>query len=146
MATITAAVAQSIVRAFDRFVRPHYNIARIVVSGGGVYNKTLLSMLKNGIPDIGIHTSDQYRLPSNAKEAVAFAILGNETICGTPANVPQATGASRPAILGKLTPTLPVPSASPAAQSAAPCPPQSDQSDESSHPAIPPLRRAPERN
>jgi len=146
MATITAAVAQSIVRAFDRFVRPHHNIARIVVSGGGVYNKTLLTMLKNGIPDIGIHTSDQYRLPSNAKEAVAFAILGNETICGTPANVPQATGASRPAILGKLTPTLPVPSASPAAQSAAPRPPQSDQSDESSHPAIPPLRRVPERN
>jgi anhydro-N-acetylmuramic acid kinase len=124
MATVTAAVAQSIVRSLDRFVRPNYTIARVVVSGGGVFNKTLFGMLKNGIPDITIHTSDQYGLPSSAREAVSFAILGNETICGTPANVPQATGASRPAFLGKLTPRPPAASRNDAAQSAPPDQPQ----------------------
>ena len=51
-----------------------------------------------------MRTSGTYGIPSNAREAVAFAILGNEAICGSPANVPQATGARHPVILGKITP------------------------------------------
>lgn len=104
VATVTAAVAQSIVGAFARFIEPYHDIARIVVSGGGAYNETLLGMIEQGLPNIAIRTSSQYGIPSDAKEAVAFAILGNETICGTPANVPQATGARHPVILGKITP------------------------------------------
>jgi len=110
MATVTAAVAQSVGRAYDRFIRPDYNVARLIVSGGGVYNRTLLAMLKNAIPDVPFRISDQYGIPSGAREAVAFAILGNEAICGTPASVPQATGARHAAILGKITPSIPKPS------------------------------------
>jgi anhydro-N-acetylmuramic acid kinase len=104
VATVTRAVAQSIVRAFDRFIKPKHEIARIIVSGGGAHNKALLAFIKQGIPDASIRTSEQYGLPSNAREAIAFAILGNETLCGTPANVPSATGARHSAVLGKITP------------------------------------------
>ncbi|HRT22126.1 MAG TPA: anhydro-N-acetylmuramic acid kinase, partial [Candidatus Hydrogenedentes bacterium] len=89
---------------FDRFIKPKYDIARVVVSGGGAYNKTLLAGIREGLPNTTVRTSEQYGIPSIAREAVAFAILGNETICGTPANVPQATGARHAAILGKITP------------------------------------------
>jgi anhydro-N-acetylmuramic acid kinase len=103
--TVTTAVAYSIVRAFKRFIAPKYDIARIIVSGGGSYNGTLMRWIREGLPNITVRASDQYGIPSNAREAVAFAILGNETLCGTPANVPQATGARHPAILGKITPS-----------------------------------------
>ena len=104
MATVTAGVAQSIVGAFNRFIKPNYEVARIIISGGGAYNKTLVKSIARRLRDIPVRTSDQYGIPSSAREAIAFAILGNETLCGTPANVPQATGASRPVLLGKITP------------------------------------------
>jgi len=74
------------------------------VSGGGAYNKSLLRWIRKGLPDAVVNTSDEYGLPSSVREAVAFAILGNETIFDTPANVLQATGAKRPVVLGKITP------------------------------------------
>lgn len=106
LATVTAAVSFSIVRAFNWYIKPKYDIARVIVSGGGAYNKTLMAGIRQGLPSITVRTSEQYGIPSNARESVAFAILGNETICGTPANVPQATGASHAAILGKITPSI----------------------------------------
>ncbi len=106
IATITAAVSYSIVRAFDSFIKPKFDISRVIVSGGGAYNKTLMAGIREGMPNITVRTSEQYGIPSNARESVAFAILGNETICGTPANVPQATGARHAAILGKITPSV----------------------------------------
>ena len=104
MATVTTAVAYSIVRAFNRFVKPNYNVSRFLISGGGAYNQTLLKRIKAGLPGITVRLTDSYGIPADAREAVAFAILANETICGTPSNVPQATGASHPCILGKITP------------------------------------------
>ena len=106
VATVTTAVALNITAAYKRFIRPKYdNIARIVVSGGGAYNSTLMRWIKQALPMVPIRTSEQYGIPSSAREAVAFAILGNETICGTPANVPHATGARHAAVLGRITPT-----------------------------------------
>lgn len=104
LATVTMAVARSIIRAHDRFVAPVHKLARLIVSGGGAHNKTLIRLLKEGFPDVVVRLSDEYGLPADAREAVAFAILGNETLCGTPANVPSATGASRAVVLGKITP------------------------------------------
>jgi len=103
IATITNAVAQSIVRAFDDFVKPH-DVAHVIISGGGARNKTLVDLIAQGLPDVKVCTSEHYGIPINAKEAVAFAILGNEIICGTPANVPRATGATHAVVLGKITP------------------------------------------
>lgn len=104
VATVTTAVGYSIVRAFNRFIKPYHDVARIIVSGGGAHNRTLRLTIEQGLAGIAVRTSGTYGIPSNAKEAVAFAILGNEALCGTPANVPQATGARHPVILGKITP------------------------------------------
>ncbi len=107
LATVTCAVAYSVVRAFNRFIKPRYDVTRLILSGGGAFNKTLVRRIRQGLPDIVVRTTDEYGIPVEAVEAVAFAILGNETICGTPANVPQVTGARHPVLLGKITPTLP---------------------------------------
>lgn len=104
MATVTTAVAYSIVRAFNRFVKPNYDVSRFIISGGGAHNQTLIKRIKAGLPGLTVRLTDGYGIPVDAREAVAFAILGNETICGTPSNVPQATGASHPCVLGKITP------------------------------------------
>lgn len=104
IATVTEAVARSIVEAYDRFIRPENPAEHIIVGGGGAYNMTLLERLRVGFGDAQVFTSDQYGVPTDAREAIAFAILGNECIMGTPANVPRATGAERRVILGKITP------------------------------------------
>ena len=56
------------------------------------------------LPDVKVVTQDEIGLSSDAKEAIAFAIMGNETMYGYPSNVCSATGASRPVILGNITP------------------------------------------
>ena len=104
MATVTTAVAYSIIRAFNRFVKPKYDVTRFIISGGGAHNQTLVKRIKSGLSGITVRLSDSYGIPVDAREAIAFAILGNETLCGTPANFPQATGARHSAVLGKITP------------------------------------------
>jgi anhydro-N-acetylmuramic acid kinase len=75
---------------------------QIIVSGGGVHNKTLLRFLRAELPESDVVRSEVFGIDPDAKEAIAFAILARETLEGRPANLPAATGASRPAILGKL--------------------------------------------
>ena len=77
----------------------------MVVSGGGASNPTLMAMLRNEIAPLGIalRFSDEFGVPTEAKEAVAFAVLAHETWHRRPSNVPSATGAKRPAILGKVS-------------------------------------------
>lgn len=104
VATVTHATVQSIVDAYKRYVAPKYNVSHMVVSGGGAMNNTIMLKLKAALPKLQIYISDRIGLSHNAREAIAFAILGNETVCGTPANVPQATGASESVVLGKITP------------------------------------------
>lgn len=104
VATVTTATAKSIVEAYNRFLKPKHKIEHMVVGGGGVHNKALMSMIIKSLRDVKIYTMEQYGIPASAREAIAFAILGNETIMGTAANVPQATGAERPVVLGKITP------------------------------------------
>ena len=103
VATVTEAVATSIIDAHERFVLPTYPIKRMVVSGGGAHNRSLLRLLQEGLPEINVYTSDSAGLPGDAREAIAFAILGNELFCGTPSNVPTATGASKRVVQGSLT-------------------------------------------
>ena len=104
MATVTASVAASIVAAYNRFIKPAHDCQQIIVGGGGAKNKTLLALLRKGMAEVPLYTSDQYGIPDSAREVIAIAILGNETICGTPCNVPQATGAQSSVVLGKITP------------------------------------------
>lgn len=104
VATITSAVSYCIVRAYNRFVKPQYKISRLVLSGGGVNNKTLVQRIKSGLGDVTVRTSDEYGLPHDSINAVGAAILGNELFCGKPSNVPHATGAQSSVVLGRITP------------------------------------------
>lgn len=106
VATATALTARSIGDAIRRFVvRRKVEFGEIVVSGGGANNPTLMAMLANeaGPPRLQIRSSDEFGLPSEAKEAAAFALMAYETWNHRPSNVPSATGAKRPAILGKIS-------------------------------------------
>ncbi len=111
VATATALTARSIADAVERFVLPRFGERRrrgdhqMIVSGGGVKNPTLMAMLRNAIAPLGIelHFSDEFGLPAEAKEAVAFALLAYETWHRRPSNLPSATGAKRAAILGKIS-------------------------------------------
>ncbi|MBX3177777.1 MAG: anhydro-N-acetylmuramic acid kinase [Candidatus Hydrogenedentes bacterium] len=104
VATVTEAVARSILAAYDRFIKPENPAEHIIVGGGGAHNKALMKRLKAGFNGAQVFTSDQYGIPIAAREAIAFAILGNECVMGTPANVPHATGAEKRVILGNITP------------------------------------------
>jgi anhydro-N-acetylmuramic acid kinase len=106
VATATALTARSIADALRRFVmhgRKEFN--EYVVSGGGANNPTLLALLAHELRPLGlkIRASDEFGLPSEAKEAAAFALMAFETWNRRPSNVPSATGARRPAILGKIS-------------------------------------------
>lgn len=106
VATATALTARSIALAIERFVVPSSNTFReLIVSGGGAKNSTLLAMLAAQLAPHGIQLglSDEFGLPSEAKEAVAFAVLAYETWHRRPSNLPSATGAKRPVILGKIS-------------------------------------------
>ncbi|MGB6384614.1 MAG: anhydro-N-acetylmuramic acid kinase [Terriglobales bacterium] len=114
--TATALTARSIASAVRRFALPRFAASQsakrgqlrdhqMIVSGGGAKNPTLMAMLHNEITPLGIslHSSDEFGLPAEAKEAVAFALLAHETWHRRPSNVPSATGAKRAAILGKIS-------------------------------------------
>jgi anhydro-N-acetylmuramic acid kinase len=108
VATATALTVQSIAAATFRFVyeRTSKNPFReLIVSGGGARNKTLVRMLSQWMvpPRIQVRFSDEFGLPSEAKEAVAFAVLAYETWNRRASNVPSATGAKRGAVLGKIS-------------------------------------------
>jgi len=106
VATATALTARSIADAIQRFVLTRGRaFHEFVMSGGGASNPTLLAMLANELRPLGlsVRLSDEFGLPSAAKEAAAFALLAYETWNRRPSNLPSATGAKRAAILGKIS-------------------------------------------
>jgi anhydro-N-acetylmuramic acid kinase len=107
LATATALTAESIARSFERFVLPSIQGAPIdyIVSGGGARNAALMKMLAARLEPLGCTptTSERFGMPAEAKEAAAFALLAWMTWHGLPGNVPAATGAKKPAILGQIT-------------------------------------------
>ena len=78
--------------------------ARVLVSGGGARNRAIVRGLQERLEDFTVERSDAMNLDADAKEAIAFAVLGYETLRGRPANVPRVTGASHPAVLGAIAP------------------------------------------
>ena len=100
-ATLTALTARTLAAAVRSAGAPR---ARVVVSGGGAHNPAILSELRKLLPGDRVELSDAMNLPADAKEAVAFAILGYETLRGRAANVPRSTGAASPVVLGAIAP------------------------------------------
>lgn len=111
VATATALTAESIADAFRRFVAPHlakhapHAKTELVVAGGGAGNAAMMSMLRERLARSGVKVRlmEEFGVSSQAKEALAFALLAWLTWFGLPGNVPAATGASRDVILGKVT-------------------------------------------
>ncbi len=106
VATATALTARSVADALRHLVlRGKRGYRDFIVSGGGASNPTLMAMLANELRPLGLQlrSSDEFGLPSEAKEAAAFALMAFQTWNRRPSNVPSATGANRSAILGKIS-------------------------------------------
>jgi anhydro-N-acetylmuramic acid kinase len=105
IATATALTARSVALAIERFVRPKGNFSELIISGGGARNPALVAWLTKEVRRLGLNlrSSDEFGIPSSAKEAVAFAVMAYETWNRRPSNVPSATGAKRAVVLGKIS-------------------------------------------
>jgi len=105
VATATLLTARSIGDALRRFVIKRGDFKDYIVSGGGAENPTLMRMIADEVTPLGLtlRRSDELGVPSEAKEALAFAVLAYQTWHRRPSNIPSATGAKRPAILGKVS-------------------------------------------
>lgn len=102
VATATAFTARTIADGYRRFVFPRCRIDEVIVSGGGAHNRTLLKMLAELLPEQAVMTAKSLGLDDDAKEAVIFALLGNDFLHGIANNLPAATGASKTTVMGKL--------------------------------------------
>lgn len=104
IATVTMFTARTIYDNYKNFVIPKVNIDTLLIGGGGAHNATLMGYIKGLLPEIEVLTQDDYGYSSDAKEALAFIILGNETLNNSFSNVVSATGAKNKVILGNITP------------------------------------------
>jgi anhydro-N-acetylmuramic acid kinase len=111
VATATALTATSVVDAYRRFVWGHVGQAaplspvEFVVAGGGAKNDVLMRMLREGLEPlkVKVRSMEELGIPTQAKEAVAFALMAWLSWNGLPGNVPSATGARRAVVLGKIS-------------------------------------------
>lgn len=99
----TIFTALSIVDTLNRFVLPKTQIHQLIFSGGGAHNPLILAQLSAALGEIEILRSSKLGVSEDAKEAFAFALLAYETFHRRPGNLPSATGARGPAILGKIS-------------------------------------------
>jgi anhydro-N-acetylmuramic acid kinase len=102
MRTLLELTVESIALSYERFIFPKWKIEEVILSGGGARNPVLVERLKKRLNHIEFSNSDDYGIPADAKEAIAFAILANELISGNFANLPSVTGAKRRVPLGKI--------------------------------------------
>jgi len=101
----TAFTLTSVVVAMKLFVLPKVRVSEMVVSGGGAKNTLMMQILAAMLKSEGITVvrSSRFGIPEEGKEALAFALLAYETFHQRPSNIPTATGARGPAILGKIS-------------------------------------------
>jgi anhydro-N-acetylmuramic acid kinase len=102
IATATALTAETIRREARDLEKHLGKIDELIVSGGGMHNRTLMAMLQQRFAPAQVTTTSDYGLPGDAKEAMLFAVLANETVCGYPGNVPSVSGATAATVLGKI--------------------------------------------
>ena len=102
LATAAAVCAHHIARALTHFDRQFRG--EIIISGGGTQNGAIMDQLRSRVGPAAVRATGEFGVPSEAKEALAFALLAAATLDGLPSNVPSATGARRPVVLGSITP------------------------------------------
>jgi anhydro-N-acetylmuramic acid kinase len=101
VATVTALTTRTVADVLDR-----YGVSEVVVSGGGTRNPTLMRMLRSDAPTVRLREIEDWGIPSEAKEAYAFTVLGFLSVHGVAGTLPSCTGAQRAAVLGNITPGL----------------------------------------
>ena len=99
VATLTELTAVTVSRAVAQA-----RIQVLVAAGGGVHNPVMMRRIAELLPGVEVLTTDRLGVPSDVKEAVAFALIGWATAHGLPGNVPSCTGAAGPRVLGRITP------------------------------------------
>jgi anhydro-N-acetylmuramic acid kinase len=104
IATLTAFTAATITDAYRRFILSQHPHVESILCGGGSRNRTLTAWIRRELPDVEWRMCDDWGISADALEAVIFAVLAHETMCGHAANVPTATGAKWAVILGKVLP------------------------------------------
>jgi anhydro-N-acetylmuramic acid kinase len=104
VATATAFTAKSMALAYRDHIFPQGLLAEVLLTGGGGRNPVLREMFAQELPAVRVRTVEEVGYDSKALEALSFGVLAYATLCGLPSNVPSATGAAGPAILGKVIP------------------------------------------
>lgn len=102
MATLLSLTVESIVLSYKNYIFPNWDIGEVIFSGGGGSNPVLMDRLREGLNPLKCSTSEDYGIPVDAKEAVAFAVLANELASGNTNNLPGVTGAGRHVPMGKI--------------------------------------------
>lgn len=104
VATATAFTAESIARSYRDFIYPKARIDDVVIGGGGALNGCLMEMIRARLPaGVALLSTADLGIPEQAREALAFAVLGHEALMGRPSNLPAVTGAAHDVILGTIT-------------------------------------------
>lgn len=103
VSTLTQFTADTIYHSYKYFVFPVHDIDEVILSGGGARNGEIVKRLKQHMAEIRVSLSDEYGIPAEAKEALGFAVLANETIMGNPGNLPGVTGAVNASPVGKIS-------------------------------------------
>lgn len=101
--TMTAFTVETMSLAYERFVAPVGKLDEVILAGGGVHNPTLLRLLAARLAPVVVKTHEDFGISNDAREAITWAVLADETLLGNPSNVPHASGARHPAILGKIS-------------------------------------------
>jgi anhydro-N-acetylmuramic acid kinase len=100
--TATVFTSLSIADALRRFVLPRARVDELIVTGGGARNPLLMAQLAAALPEVEIVPASEFGIPAESKEAFAFAVLAYEAYHGRANNLPSATGARHPTVMGKL--------------------------------------------
>lgn len=104
LATLTVFTARTVADAYRRWIEPR-GIDEVVLTGGGARNPELVRCLREALPDLPVRTgAEALGMDPDAREAAAFALLAWAHVRGLPGNVPAATGAEGPRVLGSWTP------------------------------------------
>ncbi|MFC1476935.1 anhydro-N-acetylmuramic acid kinase [candidate division KSB1 bacterium] len=102
ISTVTEYTAWSIYKNYELFIKPEYPLNRIIVSGGGVHNTELFERVKFYFSPLKVESIENYGIPPDIKEAVAFALFAHETVLGNPIALQKVTGAEQSGLCGKI--------------------------------------------
>lgn len=104
VATLTQFTVRTVAAGILEHVTQQGRYEEIILGGGGAQNPVIVEGLKAAFPRMSVVSGDEYNMPARAKEAVLVAFLANETMGGVCSNLPSATGARNPVLLGSITP------------------------------------------